>query len=251
MAGLGAGPLDAGGMRLEQGAWPAARDLPAGAQAEMDLVGLPGWTRVAAPAAPPWRELLSPSRLGEGLTGPVPAGEAAEVEAKVRGRMLHLLLEHLPLHPAETWGEVAVLLLSQQEDVASDALIAELVAEARAVLAAPELAGLFGPDSVAEVDVTAALPEAAGRQMYGRIDRLVRRDGGLIAVDFKSNAKVPARPEDVPPAILAQMGAYLSGLRQVFPGQPVEVAILWTRAAKLMVLPHDMVTAALAEATTS
>ena len=211
---------------------------------------LPDWARDPAGPAPEWPRLLSPSSLGAG--GPVTAPlDGGEVEARLRGTLLHLLLEHLPLYPPEDRPEAALLLLSQQDDVVGEALIADLTDEAHRVLAAPDLRDLFTADALAEVDVTAALPEASGQRMYGRIDRLVRRDGRLVAIDFKSHREVPDRPEDVPEGVQAQMGAYLSALRQIFPDDRIEVAVLWTRAARLMPLPHDMVTEALRRATTS
>ena len=253
MAALGAEALADGTLRLAHGDWPAPAtgDDMSGVSA---AVALPGWAVDPAGPAPDWPRMISPSSLGAG--GPALAAvadaEMSEVDARLRGTLLHLLLEHLPLSPPADWAEMGVLLLSQQQDAALDAgQIADLVDEARGVLAAPGLRALFDAEALVEVDVTAALPGAAGQRMYGRIDRLVRIDGRLVAVDFKSNRAVPDRPEDVPEGIAAQMGAYLSALRQIFPGTAVEVAVLWTRAARLMPLPHDMVTEALRRATTS
>jgi ATP-dependent helicase/nuclease subunit A len=72
-----------------------------------------------------------------------------------------------------------------------------------------------------------------------------------MAIDFKTAQAVPERPEDIAPPILAQLGAYLSALRQIFPAERVEVAVLWTRLPRLMVVPDEMVIAALAASTTS
>ena len=115
----------------------------------------------------------------------------------------------------------------------------------------PELRSLFGPEALAEVGVTATLPNCEGRPLDGRIDLLIRRDGAVLAVDFKSNRVVPPDPGSVPPAILVQLGAYRAALAQVFPDRPVHVAVLWTRAPLLMPLPDEMVEAALQAATTS
>jgi ATP-dependent helicase/nuclease subunit A len=121
-----------------------------------------------------------------------------------------------------------------------------LLAEAGGVLAEPGLAGIFGPGSLAEVDVAAPLPALGGARMIGRIDRLVVADDRVLAVDFKSHRDVPGRPEDVPEGILRQMGAYRAALAAIWPGRRVETAILWTRAARLMPLPAALVDAALA-----
>ena len=62
---------------------------------------------------------------------------------------------------------------------------------------------------------------------------------------------VPERVEDVPEGILRQMAAYDAALRQVHPDKAVEVAILWTRTARLMPVPPEMLREALARATIS
>jgi ATP-dependent helicase/nuclease subunit A len=41
------------------------------------------------------------------------------------------------------------------------------------------------------------------------------------------------------------MGAYAAALALIYPGRAIDTAILWTRTATLMPLPHEMVMAAL------
>ena len=67
----------------------------------------------------------------------------------------------------------------------------------------------------------------------------------VIAVDFKSNATVPTQPAQCPEGVLRQMGAYAHALGQIYPDRQVETAIIWTRTATLMPLPHDLVSDAL------
>jgi len=43
-------------------------------------------------------------------------------------------------------------------------------------------------------------------------------------------------------------GAYAEALGQIYPDRKIETALLWTRTARMMVLPHDLVTAALGRA---
>ena len=66
-------------------------------------------------------------------------------------------------------------------------------------------------------------------------------------VQFKSNAKVPNTAAACPKGLLRQMGAYSHALAQIYPDRPIETALLWTRNASLMSLPHDLVTDALKE----
>ncbi|MCR8724488.1 double-strand break repair helicase AddA [Frigidibacter sp. ROC022] len=236
--------------RLEFGNWPAPA---AGAQpsdgAKTLPPDLPVWTRTPAGPGAPRPVLLAPSDLGPMAHAAPGAPVLAESEdALLRGTHLHLLLEHLPHHPPESWAEVGAALLRAEDEAPPDDRIPELLAEARGVLESDELAWLFAPGTLAEVDVTAELPDLGGRRILGRIDRLIREPGRVLAVDFKSNRVVPERVEDVPEGILIQLGAYAAALRQIFPGDVVEVAVLWTQGPRLMRLPHEIVTGALQSA---
>ncbi len=214
------------------GTWPAPAGRPfapdSGAEALPPSAAMPA----TAPPRPP--QPLSPSDLGGAKALP---GEGEETEAaKMRGSLLHRLLEILPGLPRADWPAWAAA-------VGADAAT---LSEAAAVLTDPMLGDLFGPDTLAEVPVTAPW---AGRLLYGAIDRLVLRPDRVLAVDFKSNRVVPGRAEDVPEGLLRQMGAYAQMLAQIYPDRQVETAILWTHGPRLMPLPHDIVRDAIARAT--
>ena len=105
--------------------------------------------------------------------------------------------------------------------------------EAARVLAAPGLAVVFDPAGLAEVDVSAPVPGRDDLRIVGRIDRLVVARARVLAVDFKSNRWSRAPPRGCPRDILRQLGAYRAALVPLWPDRPVEVAVLWTRAARL------------------
>ncbi|WP_109465234.1 double-strand break repair helicase AddA [Albibacillus kandeliae] len=193
------------------------------------------------PAAPPvvLPETLSPSDLGGAKALPGALGDEEEA-AKARGTRIHLLLEHLPGLPPADRPAAARNLLGEvgEEDLAS------ALAEAAGVLDRAEHAAIFAPEVLAEVPVTATL---GNRRIHGVIDRLIITDTRILAVDFKSNATVPADPETCPDGLLRQMGAYALALEQIYPGRAIETAILWTRTGDLMPLPHELVRCALAQ----
>jgi ATP-dependent helicase/nuclease subunit A len=162
--------------------------------------------------------------------------------AQRRGKQIHLLLEHLPDHPPESWASLAPRLLGAEDNPET---VADLLAEARGVLENPALEPLFAPDTLAEVSLTAPLPGLNGAQILGTVDRLIIGPERIVAVDFKSNQAVPAHPEDTPEGLLRQMGAYAEALAAIYPDMSIETAILWTRTATLMPLPHGLVIAAL------
>ncbi len=219
--------LAGGRLRHAFGLWPAPMAVKVEA---VQLHPLPDWARRPAAEVARAARVFSPSDLGGAKAL---AGDGLDEEtAMARGTALHLLLEHLP-----TGGDVAEVAAAL---VADPALRAELLAEARGVLAAHP--ALFA-GGLAEVSVTADL--AFGR-MLGTIDRLMIGADHVLAVDYKSNRVVPKRAEDVPEGILRQMGAYQAALEQIHADKRVEVAILWTRDASLMPLDREMVRAALA-----
>jgi ATP-dependent helicase/nuclease subunit A len=233
MQAVGAVAAPGGGQRYETGTWPAP-SAPSAVAAPTLADALPEWAVVQSDAvarpAPP----LSPSDLGGAKAL---AGEGLEVDlAKARGTALHLLLEHLPRLPQVDWQGAATRL------VPDGALLADVMPEAVRTLTAPDLAALFGPDTLAEVPLTA---EVDGRRMLGTIDRLIIGADHVLAVDFKSNRVAPDSPDLVPEGILRQLGAYAAALEQIFPDRRIEVAILWTRAARLMPVPCNIVRAAL------
>jgi ATP-dependent helicase/nuclease subunit A len=147
------------------------------------------------------------------------------------------LLEHLPDWPEADWPAIAASLLLTGEDAALAAEIDTVLAEARRVLTATVLAPYHGPEALAEVELTAILPELGGRRMHGIIDRLVITADRILLLDYKSNRTVPRDASAVPEGILRQMGAYVAALNQIYPDRPVEAAVFWTASGDLMRLP--------------
>ena len=236
MLAVGAVAAPDGTMRYQTGDWPAP--LPDAIEKPLaQAVTLPDWAITAAPVVEKPLPPLSPSDLGGAKALP---GEGMEVEvALARGTALHLMLEHLPAMPPDQRAAVAARLATGDD---------QLAAEALRLLARPELAHVFAPNSLVEVPVLARLD---GRQISGAIDRLIVMPERILAVDFKSNRVVPNDAADIPEGILRQLGAYEAALTQIWPDRPVEVAIIWTRTAQLMPVPCNIVRAALQRAAIS
>jgi len=199
---------------------------------------VPSW---AVPFAKPPQAPVSaraPSDLGGDKVLPGGAPQGAETAKRV-GTAVHRLLEVLPNAPQDQWGNIAERLI--EADVRASAC-----QEAGAVLQRPDLAHIFAPESLAEVDVTAHLPELNGDPIQGSIDRLLVSPTRVLAVDFKTNQIVPSEAEQVPSGLLRQMGAYAAALSQIYPDHDIETAILWTKTLELMPLPKDLVISSLA-----
>ncbi|WP_171132698.1 double-strand break repair helicase AddA [Ruegeria sp. HKCCA5014] len=182
-------------------------------------------------------ETLSPSDLGGAKALPGDAGQDEDA-AKLRGTRVHLLLEHLPTAEQADWPQICEQLLPDLPQTERQ----ELLSEVSNVLTAPDLKPVFAGNALAEVPVTA---EINGRRIHGIIDRLIVTGSEVQVIDFKSNATVPDRHDSCPEGLLRQMGAYAAALSQIYPNHTIRTAILWTRTAQLMWLPHETVSDAL------
>ncbi|WP_415182368.1 double-strand break repair helicase AddA [Phaeovulum sp.] len=234
--------------RLGHGDWPSN-----GVAAESATEGtaqLPIWAGQRPPMPVVPEKALSPSDLGGAKALPGEAG-LDEDAAKRRGRQLHLLLEHLPGWPEDQWTMIAESLLLTGEDAALSTEIEPVLAEAHRVLTAPEMKSFLAPDALAEVEVVARLEALGGQLIHGTIDRLLVRPDLVRVLDYKSNAVVPARPEDVPTGILRQMAAYHAAMVQIYPDRPIEVAVFWTATGVMMPLSSTRLDAALRTAPVS
>ena len=101
------------------------------------------------------------------------------------------------------------------------------------MLALPELAPLFGPDSRAEVPLAGVVGEQA---IFGQVDRLAVTAREVLLIDYKTNRTPPATAALVPPAYLRQMAAYRALLQAIYPTRAVRCALLWTDGPRLMAL---------------
>ncbi|MCY1126634.1 double-strand break repair helicase AddA [Frigidibacter sp. RF13] len=229
------------GMRYDWGRWP--EPVAAARRGAPGPADLPDWALRAAPTGLEPERALLPSALPGPKALPGEAGLDQEM-AKRLGTALHLLLEHLP-GAAETGRErIARRLLGPLS-----AETETVFRRATALLTDPALAALVGPGSLAEVELAARVPALDGRLMAGTVDRLIVTPDRVVAVDFKSNRMVPARAEDIPSGILAQLGAYAAMLAAIYPDREIEVAVLWTETAELMLVPLNIVRNAFETAT--
>ena len=227
------------GLQLGSDSWPSASDSSEPAKSEsVDVDVVPSWLFERARPDWPGGPTMSPSGLGgdKVMSAPDSVGNVQGSGVEF-GLKVHALLEHLPGHPKEEWGQIAERI--RRANGWSDFESAyELSVN---ILLMPELEHLFGPGSLAEVPITAELDQLNGRRIIGIIDRLVVSDDQVLAVDYKTNADVPETPDDVPDGLLRQMGAYAAALEKVYSGREVSTAFLWTANGSFMPLRRDLV----------
>ena len=232
------------GLRYQVGDWPASATVTERPDDAKTVSVPPHFTRLAPELQLPAPPLSPSTDLGGAKALPGEDG-LDEDTAKRRGRQIHLLLETLAGAPEAGWPDLSARILSQGEDAATGDELTALTTAAGTVLKAPALADIFTPDALLEVPITAQLDALNGARIHGIIDRLIVTPTRVTAIDYKTNAIVPATPEACPEGLLRQMGAYAHALQQLYPDREIKTALLWTQTAQLMHLPHDLVTAAL------
>lgn len=236
LEGLGCDWEDAGPLwgrrrvhRVNDGKW-ARRD--AAVRAAPLPLALPAWTHAPAPeeARPP--RPLAPSALGEDDVAVPPQG-SARVAAVTRGLLLHALFERLPPVATDRRRAAALRWLAAQAPMLDDASRMAMADEVLAILDDSAHAALFGPDSLAEVPLSAVVD---GVVVAGIVDRLRVTDDAVTVIDYKTGRRIPGSAADVAPAYLRQMAAYRDALAVIFPGRRVETALLYTAGPRLIAL---------------
>jgi ATP-dependent helicase/nuclease subunit A len=207
----------------------------------------PSWLRAfAAPEAV--QRYASPSTYGRARQGaaPSPLAESGGLGRFRRGDLIHRLLQILPDLEPSTRAEGSRRLLLKERDLTEDQR-REMTAAALGVLDDPLFADVFGPGSRAEAAVAGSAPDLPpSRKVSGRVDRMVVTPTRVLVVDFKSNRPSPDRIEEADAAYLTQMAIYVAVLRAIFPGRAVEAALVWTDGPKLMPIPENLISRALA-----
>lgn len=238
-----------GGLRYQVGAWGVH---PEGSLVPNDASPtLPYWAQTETSAPPKKRGYISPSELGGAKAL---SGEDAVLDsekAKRRGRQIHLLLDALPdIDPADQKAALHHI-HSDAEDAILDHEAEGLLEEAVRVLEGSYTWAVFGSHSLSEVPFSGTLPSLNGFGVHGVIDRLIIESDRVQIVDFKTNSVLPDSAERIPDGILRQLGAYAEAVESMYPDRLVETAVLWTKTAKLMEVPRDIVRAALQRTTIS
>ncbi|MGH7104601.1 MAG: PD-(D/E)XK nuclease family protein, partial [Acetobacteraceae bacterium] len=203
----------------------------------------PEW-RARPPAAEPARlERLAPSRPEGAALGAMPAAASPLLlrdprgERFRRGDLVHLALQHVPEVPAGRRADALERFFAQTAPGFTEVERTGLAAAVLAVLAHPQLPRLFGPESRAEVPLTGLV---GGHVVGGLVDRLAVLPDRVLLADFKTNRRPPLTVAETPPLYLRQLALYRAVLTEIFPGRPIEAALIWTEAGRVDVLPGPL-----------
>ncbi len=213
----------------------AASALPAWA-------GAPGaWVAAPPPPEPPLPVPLAPSRPDGAAFGPVPRAASPLTDGTAlyrRGRLVHVLLQHLPELAPPSWPGAIAAYLSRHD--MTDAERSALTQQVLAVLTHPDLCIAYGPGSRAEQPLTGVV---GGQVVTGIVDRLAVTADAVWVVDYKTGRAAPPDVADTPVRYLRQLAAYRGVLRGVYPGRPVRSVLVWTDFAQVVTIPAALLDA--------
>jgi ATP-dependent helicase/nuclease subunit A len=228
----------------------AKAEPPPAASPHKTSPALPGWIGAAPdwrpappPPEPPRPVPLAPSRPEGVELGTVPAAVSPLADREAvgnrfrHGQLIHALLQHLPLVGQTERREAALRYLRRPACGLPDGEADRVATEVLAVMSHPDMVPLFGPAGRAEVPLTGVIGDTV---IGGLVDRLAVLPDRVLVADFKTNRRPPVGLADTPVMYLRQMASYRAVLRSVFPDRPVCCALIWTRQARVVLLPDDL-----------
>jgi ATP-dependent helicase/nuclease subunit A len=209
-------------------------------------VALPSWLTTDAPPAPPAAKVLRPSDAADDEQRHVAGGVDRE-SARLRGSLVHRLLQSLPDIPAERRRKAANDYLARTGGKLPGEEQAKLAEQVIRVLDDAHFRELFASGSRAEVPIIGKLRLGSETVLIsGQVDRLSVTQGAVLIGDFKTNRPPPRRIEEVPPSYVRQLALYRALLMKLYPDRPVRAALIWTEAPDLMELSAEVLERALA-----
>jgi ATP-dependent helicase/nuclease subunit A len=214
---------------------PPSRDRPLVAMRHAGP--LPDWVTAPPPPEPSPPKPLLPSRPNGAEPATLSPLATSGRDRFKRGLIVHRLLQSLPELPAGERAAAARRFLALPLHGLDEGAQAEICAETLGVLSDPDLAELWGPDAQAEVPVVGLIPGSSPgteHALSGQIDRLVVTPARVLIVDFKTIRPAPVTEDAVPPIYLQQLATYRAALARIYPGRPVDCALLWTDGPILM-----------------
>ncbi len=240
-------PLDAKRRILRSRDPPAARAREA-SRAQPEPMTLPAFALTPAPQErtpePPLRPSSALAGADEASFLSADSATRAEADALLLGRLTHAMLQHLPQLAGEERPKAASRFLALRAPRLDQARREEAARAALHLLDDPSLAPLFGPQSIAEVDIVARIETPQGaREIVGRIDRFAVTENEILIADFKTG-----RPRAEPlPSELRQLALYRAAAIELYPGKPARCVLIFTRDASVVEPTAAALDAALAE----
>jgi len=210
---------------------PLARPLQAESEvAPLDPVAVPDWlTLTVTPEPEPLPPIRPSSALGAADRITRPGDGPYAPEARLRGTLVHALLERLPALPPEHRESMARAYVRARAPRLRTDLHEAVIANALGVLDHESLRSLFGPGSRPEAPIAGRVLTAQGAILVsGQIDRLAVLDDEVLVADFKTTARAPKPSQPPPQGYVAQLALYRTLLQEIYPQKRIRTFLVWT-----------------------
>ncbi|MXQ12032.1 double-strand break repair helicase AddA [Microvirga makkahensis] len=210
---------------------PLARTLAAESDiAPLEAFDVPDWLALPAKPEPePLPPVRPSSALGAAERMTRPGDGPYAPEARLRGTLVHALLERLPALSPEHREAMARAYVRARAPRLAPAVCETVIANALGVLEHEDLKALFGPGSRAEAPIAGKVLTAHGELLVsGQIDRLAVLDREVLVADFKTTARAPRSGQMPPQSYVAQLALYRALLSEIYPNKRIRTFLVWT-----------------------
>ncbi len=245
-------------LALAQTETPEGNTSAAAAAASM----LPGWVWKKLPAEAAMPRPLNPSGtraiIDEALVqqgkqvSPFVVEEpvAALPDPRIRGTVLHKLLQDLPLLDQSRWQSLAAGYLAKRLPEYGAEAHQNMIEAVRRVFEHSQLAGCFDPTtSRGEVPILGSITTRDGpKPISGQVDRLATFEHEVVVLDFKTSLQTPSSQNAIAADYVSQMALYQDLIARLYVGRTVRCMLVWTHAAngpQVMEVPDSAMKAAL------
>jgi ATP-dependent helicase/nuclease subunit A len=193
-------------------------------------VAVPDWLTAAADPEPePVPPIRPSSALGAADRITRPGDGPFAPEARLRGTLIHALLERLPGLPAERWAAVAQAYVEARAPRFEAAKQARIVGDTLRVLTDAAMAPLFGPGPARKRPVAGWIDTPVGSRAGLRSDRPARHPRPRGAARRLQDHRAPAGPRRArSPGLRGAAGAVPGALAEIYPDRPVRAFLVWT-----------------------
>jgi len=209
--------------------------------AASDPVEVPDWLKAPVESEPePPPPVRPSSALGAADRIHRPGDGPFAREARLRGTIVHALLERLPTVDPTERESLARRYVAARAPSFDPSRRSRLVQDALAVLEHEALRPLFGPHSRAEAPIAGQVRTPGGLlPVSGQIDRLAVLGTEVLVADFKTTARAPRPNERAPQGHVAQLALYRALLQEIYPERRVRAFLIWTSGPVIRELDED------------
>ena len=223
---------------------------------------LPDWIDHKLPAEPSLPRPLNPSGTraiidealvdqGKQLSPFATDGQSSSSpDPRMRGTVLHKLLQDLPQVDASRRQKVAVDYLQKRLPQYGPDAHENMFAAIQRVFDHPQLGGCFDPaSSRGEVPLLGTITGKNGpKSVSGQVDRLAVLDHEVVVLDFKTSLQVPKAAKVIPADYITQMALYRELITRLYAGKTVRCMLVWSHSADgpvVLEVPETAMTTAL------